>query len=689
VNLSLGVLIALVVPLIVGMAGCHEPADSDSGRPLRLAVRVLGLVEPQTSRPEHKAPLRATVGQVSRPVLDRALVRRVRGDCSPGASVEDEATCSISVGGADPAFRWSILTPELPDHVRDALLRRVKGKIHSGPKKSFSVRLDASGHGTAEVPSAMSRWLREIRVSDLAHRTTTTSPITIEPEMVLDFGVATEEIAWAIESAPVTMRIEALDSSGVSVLYERVLDPARVATDRGWHDERVDLAAFATRTLQLRFSCTPVDPVDDRPQLPLWADPTLLVPRSAPGGPSIVLISLDTLRSKSMSTYGNVRETSPRFTAMARRGVLFDNASTTYSNTLGSHMSIFTGLYPARHRVLTRGQALARKHESLGELLGNAGYVSAAFTENAMLYAHAGFNRGIGYYYENKEISTGSGDAEATFGRALAWLRAQTVRPVFLFAHTYAVHSPYAPGQAYRHLFTDAENAPPLNSRLLSYEQEIRELDDDLADFVAHIETIIPPRELLLVIVADHGDEFGEHGRLEHLEIHDEVMRIPIFFQWDGEIDAGRRVAAPVSLVDVAPTILGLVDADGEQSPDGRNLSTLLRGGVDAIERDAIYGQSPPNRFKGHGWSYVARDQHYKCFVYGGAKTPACFDLERDPLEHNPLGPDAGPEVEALLSRARAYAVAAGAELNETSPQPIEFDAELERKLKALGYVDE
>jgi arylsulfatase A-like enzyme len=517
----------------------------------------------------------------------------------------------------------------------------------------------------------------------------TTEPMVIEPGTLLEFAVATEEITWTIDSAPVTMRIEAIDSSRVLPLYERVLDPARVPGDRGWLDDRLALDAIESQTVKLRFSAAPVDPADDRPQLPLWADPRLRLPGRTPATPSIVLVSLDTLRSRSMSTYGNTRETSPRFTAMAERGVLFGNASTTYPNTLGSHMSLFTGLYPATHRVLARGNALSPSRTPLGELLEDAGYLGAAFTEDAMLYGLAGFHRGFDYYYENSEISPGAGDAAATFGRAIDWLRKQPARPVFLFAHTYAVHSPYDPGLHYTQLFDEGYDTPKPPPSLRAYEQEIRELDDHLAEFIASLEEIIPSEELLIVIVSDHGEGFGEHGLFEHLELYDEVMQVPVFVRWEGRIAGGRHVMAPVSLVDIAPTILGLIGAASETLFEGLDLSEMLLGRSESITRSAVYGQSPPHRFKGYGWSFIARDERFKCFVFDGDKAPRCYDLESDPFEQDPMALEPGTAAHRLLSLAARYSASGHEESDAPPTEGVDLPAGVIDKLEALGYVED
>jgi arylsulfatase A-like enzyme len=152
---------------------------------------------------------------------------------------------------------------------------------------------------------------------------------------------------------------------------------------------------------------------------PLWGDPTVWAPARASGArPTIVLVSLDTLRARSTSTYGNRRETTPYLTQLAGDGVLFEHAYTTFSNTLGSHMSMMTGLYPAAHGVVGLDRRLAREHRTLAETLRESGYETAAFTEDGLLEGAIGFQRGFARYGENRGVFSAAGDAPGTFARS-------------------------------------------------------------------------------------------------------------------------------------------------------------------------------------------------------------------------------------------------------------------------------
>ena len=138
-----------------------------------------------------------------------------------------------------------------------------------------------------------------------------------------------------------------------------------------------------------------------------------------------------------------------------------------------------------------------------------------------------------------------------------------------------------------------------------AYEREIRHLDRLLADFVAKLTALGPPEELLLVITADHGEEFQEHGAITHTQLYDEVMHVPMFFRWPGVVPAGLEIETPVSLVDVVPTILDLTNTKGTAAVDGVSLVPLLSGGTLTRPRDLYFVRREGGNAYG-GQSYEA-----------------------------------------------------------------------------------
>jgi len=553
---------------------------------------------------------------------------------------------------------------------------------------------------------------RTLAVPALNDRTLVTDAFQVPPDSVLRLSIGVEPPAWFVDSAPVAFRVEMRDATGETQdLFRRVLDPARRPQDRRWFDADVDLSYLAGRTVRLALVTEPAQQDDARPSLPLWGDPRLLAP--APDRrPSIVLVSLDTMRARSMSTYGYALETTPHTSALAAQGAVFENAFTTYSNTLASHMSMLTGLYPATHDVIALGNVLAARHPTLAELLRGDGYATAAFTEDAMLDARLGFPRGFSTYDENTEVASGAGDAAGTFGRALEWAGRHADESFFLFAHTYQVHWPYEPPDAYRDLFSGPD-APHANPRRRAYEQEIRYTDDVLQRFVAGLRRVVPDRDLVIVVTSDHGEEFSEHGLFTHHQLFDEVMHVPLIMVAAGRIPPGIRIATPVSLVDVAPTILALAGATVSARFDGTSLLPLLTGKATTFERPAVFAEYPASAVAPEH-HFVARTADAKCLVGASDSREQCFDLRDDPGETRPRSPTDNAALGLARDQADAYreralarrsgrdrrvrptpAPAASGGLAATAaPSPTPTTAHdravdpVERKLRALGYVE-
>ena len=592
-----------------------------------------------------------------RPVhsLARALAAEVVCGGEPWKNEsEPDAPCEarIATHGADAP--WAIFQTSQLEDLREQAGLPAEASTPPAPERS-AIALPTAADRSWGLPHWQARWLSYVLVPPLEARDFETRRVALPPDARLRFAIAAEERTWQIDAAPVDFAVHAELGGATAEIYRRRLDPSRRPEDRGWQEADISLADLAGKSVRFRFSVRASAPGDDRPQLPLWADPRVIAPAaSEPRRPFVVLVSLDTLRARSMSAYGYGLGTTPEFQRIAAQGALFENAFTTFSNTLAAHMSMLTGLYPAAHGVYTSAR-LSAAIPTLAEKLRGAGYQTAAITEDGLITAGAGFARGFAHYVEDKTTAWHEVGARRTFERALAWANAHADEPFFLFVHTYAVHAPYAPGPAYRDLVT----APPTPSAdRLSYEQEVREVDDDLARLVGGLDGLLGRDRYLLVVTADHGEEFREHGLVFHVQLYDEVMHVPLLFRWPGRIPAGRVIEQTVSLVDVAPTILGMAGV-GERSGwrDGWDLAPLIEGATLAPEpwREVVFAESP-QLGRGRGpHTYVGRSGRAKCMLEGGSGAVRCFDLTTDPDERNPLSPNSSAALTALASEVSAY----------------------------------
>lgn len=312
-----------------------------------------------------------------------------------------------------------------------------------------------------------------------------------------------------------------------------------------------------------------------------------------------LLVSIDTLRADHLSTYGYERNTSPFLDHLAGRGVVFENAIASFPGTLPSHMSIFTGFYPQEHGVYPPDHVLSEKLQTLPEIFRRAGYHTAGFTEGGFMKGDYGFGRGFDHFSDRVEGT--SRDLETTLERARSFLRqVPENEPFFLFLHTYAVHTPYAPPPPYDEMFWDGAapvGAPPptgprlqrLNSigasrgrrwlpyYLAQYDGSIAYADSLLEEFFAELAETGVLADLTVVILSDHGEEFLEHGLFVHEQLYDETMRVPLLFLHP-EIIGPVRVERLVELIDVPATLLDLAGLRAPRRLSGRSLVPLLVG---------------------------------------------------------------------------------------------------------------
>src|SRR5258705_10473718 len=320
-------------------------------------------------------------------------------------------------------------------------------------------------------------------------------------------------------------------------------------------------------------------------------------------GMNVVLISLDTVRADHLGCYGYHRKTTPNIDSVAKRGVVFERAQSPSSWTLPVHMSVFTSLYPSFHGV-ERGaewfSGLPKSERTMAQYLKDEGFATAALVSNPFLDAHWGFDRGFDLYARHDV------DAAAQSDMASLWLQWQAYRSrlgparsnFFLFVHYNDAHSPPNAPAAFPEKFpvekTASEDAvreggpcaPKSRPRPLEGMDEARSLYDADINFVdTHLGRLFQALEdlgltgsTLLILMADHGEEFGEHGMIKHkLTLYEEVLRVPLIVTYPAALAPGQRIEESVSLLDILPTVL---DTAGQKIPSklqGISLLPFLR----------------------------------------------------------------------------------------------------------------
>jgi arylsulfatase A-like enzyme len=500
------------------------------------------------------------------------------------------------------------------------------------------------------------------------------------------------------ELAPASLTIELVRNGNErETLFEQRVDPRQPAQLR-WQDARLDLSAHAGEQVELELALR-AEPGGVTP-IAGFAEPTLASAGAGSHRPNLLVVSLDTLRARNVGAYGHTRDTTPFLDSLAAAGVLFENAITASVTTGPAHMSLFTGLYPVHHGMRTGLEPRAHAAAPLAALLRAAGYECAAFTEDGYIVRALGFGDGFSEYTENPGHARGvPGDARVTFHQAQEWLERAPRRPFFLFVHTYQVHAPYLPPPETAQLFRDdgaqGTASDALRPQADSYDREIRFVDQKLRELVAVLERLGLRESTTLVVLSDHGEEFGEHGYFQHgSALFEESLRVPLIFAGHG-IPSGRRVAEQVSLIDVAPTLLELLGVAPPPLLDGHSLVPALRG--EALPARTLFAEATaPGRWRlpFHREPFnppliAARSQQGKLLVHrpatGEPAPPLRYDLAADALEQQPH-PLAGDELAAAQALVDDYL--RGREGSGGTPAPApELDPELRKRLEDLGYV--
>lgn len=328
---------------------------------------------------------------------------------------------------------------------------------------------------------------------------------------------------------------------------------------------------------------------------------------SGPRPPDVILISIDTLRRDALAAFDRSAGPLLALDRLAAESVRFERALSSAAWTLPAHASLLTGLYPDRHGATDRRVTMASGVATLAERLDARGYETAAFTGGGFLDPQYGLGRG----FERYEAKTHGKqepveDAEGLLARVTAYLGARRDRrPLLLFLHTYAVHSYYdaraeaaahaqrtglAPRKAYVDCVLGRSSCPDeawADLRAL-YRAELELLDDAFARLVAELERADLWQDAIVVVLSDHGEGFEPaRERIHHGgRLHADQLAIPLVMRVPGV--APRAEAAPVSIVDLMPTLLELVGVPVPAGLDGRSFAATLRNGTPPAPRPLL-----------------------------------------------------------------------------------------------------
>jgi len=429
------------------------------------------------------------------------------------------------------------------------------------------------------------------------------------------------------------------------------------------------------------------------------------------GSPNVLLISLDTVRRDHCSIYGYERATTPNLAVFAEQGTSFDLAYAPSSTTAPTHATVFTGLYPVAHRVVKNGLVLSAEHETLAEILNTEGYQTASIVSSFVLHSKFGYGQGFEYYdddfprseatmewdgWKGHEVKGGfDRRADHTTNRAIHWLRRRrdSNRPFLLFVHYFDPHNPYKPPGPFASRFASGEASDDsLEKNIGLYDGEIAFTDQEVARLLAALEQAGLDEDTLVVVFSDHGEGLMNHGHMYHgVRIYEESVRVPFLLRWPGRIPESRLLSAPVSLIDLLPTVLELVGVESEgRSFQGRSLAASICGDVPLEPEQPIYlyrRHYEEGRVQGipvAGEKFGIRVGEWKYIEGVEENTRELFNLSSDPAEKTNLYVTSTEKAAELASRLREWK---RSHVKKILAQPSISEEDLAR-LRSLGYTD-
>ena len=374
-----------------------------------------------------------------------------------------------------------------------------------------------------------------------------------------------------------------------------------------------------------------------------------------PGRPDIVLVTVDTLRADHLGCYGFPHDVSPNIDDFARRAVRFENVIAPVPLTLPSHSSMLTGTNPPFHgahaNIDYRLDDAA--NVTLAEIFEEHGFATAAVVSTVVLDSGLGLDQGFVLYDDDfgdfrgvAEVGRRPGAeasdrrAEVSSRAAMRWLERHRDERFFLFLHYYDPHAPYEAPAPFAARFPDNP-----------YAAEIAYTDHWVGRVLGKLKELALDDSTLVIITSDHGESLGEHGEPFHdFLIYQGVLRVPLIIRLPGRGEGAVVVKELVGLVDIVPTVCGLLGFELPVDRHGIDLSAHLRGAAPPGSDRTIYSECmTATKYDANPLLGVVSSDGWK---YIHTTRPELYDLTRDPGElHNriEIDPDRGRALQDRL----------------------------------------
>ena len=428
---------------------------------------------------------------------------------------------------------------------------------------------------------------------------------------------------------------------------------------------------------------------------------------------NVVLIIIDTARRDAFGCYGNSLKPTNNIDAVAADGVRFEQCISTSGWTLPAVGSIFTGTWPTIHGGLGRAVTLTPIRDEVptaAEVLKNAGFETLGFANAAFVSPMLHLDRGFDVFDHRYSYNWDTRRADETIDVALEYIRKNRSKRNFVMIHLFDPHLDYDPPREYAFKYTRGRTQPalpltmetclqmceqngeapprPENIAYIAgvYQAEVNFVDVQIGRLVEELKSLGMYDRTTMIITADHGEEFWEHGGFEHGHtMYDELLRVPLIVKFPADVIPVRRaVTAQVRLLDLMPTAFEVLGVEKPESFLGVSLLPYAMGttdqALDAFCESTLYG---PHMIalRADGYKYVHHLEEE-----GGAGE--LYDWRSDPAERKNLADDQPEKMEQMRTELlRLYGDLLKTAGTMSKPAVVNMSPQRIKQLRSLGYI--
>lgn len=569
----------------------------------------------------------------------------------------------------------------------------------------FIKRVDAFPDPIGRARTALSKETRNAIYAH-AHATVRYDNIIVPKHGKLQTGVGlvTDNRDAATGAHTFKIRVEG-PSRSAEILDESVSEPDT------WRDVSASLEDFAGETVSITLEI-------EGDGVGLWGNPIIYEP--VKDAPVVVFYLIDALAAKHLDRYGYDRKTMPHLTALAGQGAWFSEMFSDSPQTVSSVPDYTFSLPTERHGVYGPSMRAPDQLVSIAEAFRAAGFATASFCTNVNAGPRQNADQGfdhftdrIAYWWEN------DADRTVPLEEVMHWVDVHRDRPMYIYIHTAEPHAPYTPPpefagrfdtgyrgpingtfDAHNHGFHTARTPEEIAYVVSLYDEECTYADHRLTIFLDRMRAAGLGERMHILVTADHGEEFLEHGAWTHgSDLYSEVQRVPLMIAGP-KITHHGRVDTPAQLHDLMPTLLELFDLPQPYVLEGTSLVPFLVDGSEA-RRESIakrtlfasnhahlrYGVIEATEIEEGRWKLMYR---FVNDLVGSGKRPVCFelyDMETDRAEQHDIIDTHRDRARAMIGKLIEYRRAQPPFVASIDAKQLELTPDQLRELQSLGYI--